>query len=358
MRRICILNEHAEWDRLLVAELEHQGFECITWSLCNLQIAMLRQPSTSMLYINRFSPSSFWRGNSPAQGAAVSVVAWLEAHGCIVINGRQALELEISKVAQSLACRSVGLRFPYTEMVVGKDALKRAATAWGQSISRQTSPLVLKPNCGGSGNGVRHFANSPALLAALDTEEMADMSPDGVLLLQQFIPADYIYRLEFVGGNLLYTVRIRTEQGNFNHCPCEQDVAGACAVGKPPKFEIDLAFPSEDAEFLLVQALKRMLRSHLVDVAAIEAIRDGRNRWWVIDCNCCNTNYNVVAEKRANVTGGNAAIAQWMRGAANAHLRTSDPPIAPPPTSHSMMPQDADEKGEHTPTQSCAPDDS
>ena len=357
MRRICILNEHAEWDRYLVAELERHGFDCTIWSLCDLQIAMLRQPSTHMLYLNRYSPSSFWRGNSPAKGAALSVVAWLEAHGCIVINGRQALELEISKVAQSLACRSVGLRFPYTEMVVGPAALKRAAAAWGQSISRQTSPLVLKPNCGGSGNGVRHYATSQALLDALDAEEMVDISPDGVVLLQQFIPADYIYRLEFVGGNLLYTVRIRTEQGQFNHCPCEQDVAGACAVGRPPKFEIDLNFPAEDAEFLLVQALKRMLRAHLVDVAAIEAIRDGRNRWWVIDCNCCNTNYNVVAEQRANVTGGNTAIAQWVRGAAIARLEASAPP-APLPNLHSTRPPGAGASDDHTPRESCAPDGS
>ena len=83
-------------------------------------------------------------------------MAWLEGHGCTVINGRQALELEVSKVAQALACRSVGLRFPYTEIVAGADAVLKAAEAWGRSISRQASPLVLKPNCGGSGNAVQH----------------------------------------------------------------------------------------------------------------------------------------------------------------------------------------------------------
>ncbi len=352
MRRICILNEHAEWDAGLIAELERHGFQCSVWGLCDLHIAMLRQPSTHMLYLNRYSPSSFWRGNGRAQGAAHAVVAWLEAHGCIVINGRQALELEVSKVAQALACRSVGLRFPYTEMVVGKPALLRAARAWGQSISRQTSPLVLKPNCGGSGRAVRHYATSQALLDELAEADIAE-SPDGVMLLQQFIPSEHIYRLEFVGGNLLYTVRIRTEQGNFNHCPCEQDVAQACALGQPAKFEIDLGFPAEDPEFLLVQALGRMLRAHQVDVAAIEAIQDARGRWWVIDCNCCNTNYNVVAEKRAHVAGGNIAIAQWLLGAASARLQIAPP--APPPNPRSETLPGAGAQDGHMPTQSCTP---
>lgn len=343
MRSICILNEQAEWDRGLIAELERHGCKCTVWSLCNLNISMLRPPNQHTVYLNRYSPSSFWRGNSAAQGAAQCAVAWLEGHGCTVINGRQALELEVSKVAQALACRSVGLRFPYTEIVAGKDAVLKAAEAWGRSISRQDSPLVLKPNCGGSGNAVQHFETSAQLVADLQAGKLDGVrSPDGIMLLQQFIPSDVVYRLEFVGGRLLYAVKIRTEQGQFNHCPCEQDEAQACALGRPPKFNIDCEFPSCDTESLLVQALERMLRMYSIDIAGIEAIQDARQRWWIIDCNCCNTNYNIVAEQRAQVAcGGNASIAKWLHGAAT----SAPPPLAPPaplPTPHSEKQSDAD----------------
>ena len=330
MPRICILNEQAEWDRALISELERQGFECDVWPLCNLHLSMLRQPQQSTVFLNRYSPSSFWRGNGTAQGAAHSAITWLEAHGCTVINGRQALELEVSKVAQALACRSVGLRFPYTELVSGREALLRATEGWGRSISRQSSPLVLKPNCGGSGNGVKRYDTSQQLLEALQQQKEKVSSPDGILLLQQFIASAFIHRLEFVGGKLLYAVKIRTEQGKFNHCPCEQDVSGACQLGQPPKFAIDEAFPASEGEMLLVQALERMLRSYNVDIAGIEAIRDARERWWIIDCNCCNTNYNLAAEARATVSGGNAAIAQWLL-ANGARAPPAAAPPAPPP---------------------------
>jgi hypothetical protein len=268
-------------------------------------------------------------------------VAWLEGNGCTVINGRQALELEVSKVAQALACRSVGLRFPYTEIVAGKDAVLQAAETWSRSISRQSSPLVLKPNCGGSGNAVHHYDSSAELIADVHANKLDGVhSPDGIMLLQQFIPSDVVYRLEFVGGRLLYAVTIRTEQGQFNHCPCEQDVAQACALGRKPKFNIDCEFPRCETESLLVRALERMLRMYCIDIAGIEAIQDARKRWWIIDCNCCNTNYNIVAEKHAEVEcGGNASIAQWLQGAA----LVAKPPLAPPdlpPDRHSEKQSD------------------
>ena len=356
MRQICILHEQAEWDRGLIAELERHGFQCTAWPLCDLHVAMLRPPPQYVLYLNRYSPSSFWRGHSSAHGSAHSVITWLEANGCIVINGKQALELEVSKVAQALACKRVGLRCPYTELAVGKPALLRAAQAWGQSISRHSTPVMVKPNCGGSGNGVRHYPTSQALVAALEEDDEVDSAPDGVMLLQQFIESAFVHRLEFVGSKLLYAIRIRTDTASFNHCPCDQDVTQACALGQPA-FEITPEFPATDGEFMLVQALERMLRSYRVDVAGIEVIQDARNRWWVIDCNCCNTNYNAAAEARANIPlGGNAAIAQWLLGAASS--REPSTAAAPPPDPHSDMPSGAGASDEHTPTQSCTPSSS
>lgn len=137
--------------------------------------------------------------------------------------------------------------------------------------------------------------------------------------MQDMIEAPFIYRLEFIGGELFYVVKLETQSGSLNRCPCEQELskenngAGACA--RVPAFEIVHTFPQNESEWMLVQSLKRMLRVNQVCIAGIEIIQDVQQRWWIIDCNCVNTNYNVVAERKANLSiGGNYRIAQWLGG--------------------------------------------
>ena len=179
--------------------------------------------------------------------------------------------------------------------------------------------MVIKPNCGGSGNHVRVFNSIDSLEDAIKNGNWdPNISIDGITLIQKMVEAPFLYRLEFVGNEFLYAVKIRTQGGSFNRCPCEQKLeeesSSACTL--VPKFEIILDFPSNESEWMLIQALTRMLRANRVYIAGIEVIKDAKNRWWVIDCNCVNTNYNVTAEHKARVPlGGNARIAQWLNGA-------------------------------------------
>lgn len=313
---ICILSENHEWDAALVQALRARGIETSTWSLLDSSAALHRKPPANTVYVNRFSPSAFWRGRPHALGAARAVVHWLESCGRHVVNGSAALELEVSKVAQLLACRQVGLRFPYTEMIVGRSALEQACARWDDNPHR--TRVMIKPNCGGSGNGVRVYPSAAALLADESLRvDSSDQSSDGVWLLQQHIDAPVVHRLEFVGGELLYAVRIRTDPtgASFNHCPCDGDGAQEEQCALSPRFEIDVDFPKTDGETLLVTALLRMLRMHQVEVAGIEAIQDSLGAWWIIDCNCVNTNYNVTAEKSARVLqGGHARLVDWLLG--------------------------------------------
>ena len=348
-RHICILSENDEWDAALVQALRARGVETSTWSLLDSSTALHRKPPANTMYVNRFSPSAFWRGRPHALGAARAVVQWLESCGRHVVNGSAALELEVSKAAQLLACQQVGLRFPYTEMIVGRSALEQACARWDDNPHR--TQIMIKPNCGGSGNGVRAYPSGAALLADASLRvESSEQSADGVWLLQQRIDAPVVHRLEFVGGELLYAVRIRTDPAgaSFNHCPCGGDGEGAqeeqqqCTLA--PRFEIDVDFPQTDGETLLVTALLRMLQMHQVEVAGIEAIQDALGAWWVIDCNCVNTNYNVMAEKSARVLqGGHERLVDWLLGGkalqnkmppprreAAAVARPTSPPAAPP----------------------------
>ena len=342
MQTVYILYENQAWDQGLVTTLEQHGFACKMWRLFDLNcpLAPPRIPPGSLI-LNRFSPSFATRANGNTLGAARSLVRLLESSGHHVINGGQAMELEVSKVAQIIACRQVGLRAPHTEMVVGtprEDALRR----WRQQHGAGT-PLVVKPNCGGSGNHVRVFPTVDALEEAIHNDDWnPHISIDGITLVQRMVEAPCLYRLEFVGSEFLYAVKIRTAGGgSLNRCPCAQNLdaeeaggGGTCALA--PKFEILPDFPSSDSEWMLVQALTRMLRANRVYIAGIEAIRDDKGRWWVIDCNCVNTNYNLTAERAAQVPlGGNTRIAQWLSNArfcntTNPSDAESNPP--PPPS--------------------------
>ena len=209
-----------------------------------------------------------------------------------------------------------------------------------------------------SGHGIRRYDNSSSLVAAMETDQEWDLSPDGVMLLQQYIPSEYVHRLEFVGGKFLYAVLIRTSS-SFNHCPCENSTDESCAVEVAPAFSISPEFPSTEGEGMLVQALERMLRSFTVDIAGIELVRDSRQRWWVIDCNCCNTNYNRRAEVRAKVgMGGNTAIARWLQAADAAPAAATAVPPSPPPDRHSDTPPASAETDEQRHPESCTPDSS
>ena len=319
MKTVYILYENKEWDQGLVTTLERHGFACKMWSLYDMSLPIANPPvAPGSLILNRFSPSFATRSHGNTLGAARSLVRLLESHGHHVINGGQAMELEVSKVAQIIACRHVGLRSPHTEMVVGtprQDALQR----WTHKHGNDT-PVVIKPNCGGSGNHVRIFRTVDELKAAVDSDTWdPNISIDGITLMQKMVEAPWLYRLEFVGTEFMYAVKIRTQGSSLNRCPCEQNLdaeggQGACALAS--KFEILPDFPVHDSEWMLIQALTRMLRANHVHIAGIEVIKDSQDKWWVIDCNCVNTNYNLTAERAARVpVGGNERIAQWLSSA-------------------------------------------
>jgi hypothetical protein len=90
-------------------------------------------------------------------------------------------------------------------------------------------PVVVKPNIGGSGAGVRRFETVQALEAAAQAGAL-DLGVDQTALVQEFIPADQqrIVRVEVLGGRFLYAIRIYTPGDSFNLCPADvcQTVGG------------------------------------------------------------------------------------------------------------------------------------
>src|SRR5262249_61392606 len=113
----------------------------------------------------------------------------------------------ISKVGQYESLAKFGIETPATIGAIGREHIPRAASAIGY-------PVILKHNRAGKGLGVKLIYSEAALKEHLASEPFED-SIDGIMLVQRYIkaPEPFITRLEFIGGKLLYGVRVDTTQG-------------------------------------------------------------------------------------------------------------------------------------------------
>ncbi|MDH3703289.1 MAG: alpha-L-glutamate ligase, partial [Alphaproteobacteria bacterium] len=213
MSKVFILHENSEWLAPLRDAFDARGLAATEWHLAEGGVDLAALPPHGVFY-NRMSASSHTRDHRFAPELTGSVLAWLEAHGRRVVNGGRALELELSKAKQYVALNAAGIPTPPTIVAVGQNAARDAIRTMG-------GPLILKPNRGGKGLGVQLFETAESADAAAAGGAL-DAGPDGTVLVQRYIrPAQpEILRNEFVGGKLLYTVRVDTSEG-FELCPAD-----------------------------------------------------------------------------------------------------------------------------------------
>jgi len=307
--RVYVLHENDEWVAPLRAAFDEIGAAFTEWHL-GAGVLDLSEPPPEGVFYNRMSASSHTRGHRYAPEFAAAVLAWLERHGRIVVNGERALALEVSKVAQYEALKAHGVPVPETLAVVGVENISAAAEQIGY-------PLILKHNRAGKGLGVKLLTSRGALADHLASPEF-DLSIDGITLVQRYIaaPEPFITRVEFVGGKFLYAVRVDTSDG-FELCP-----ADACAIdadntvcpaeARPDKFAI-----IKDFDHALIPKWEAFLQANNIGVAGIEFIVDADGRSYTYDVNT-NTNYNRDAEAKAG-RHGMAAIASYLGGALAAY---------------------------------------
>ncbi|WP_237215365.1 ATP-grasp domain-containing protein [Falsiroseomonas oryziterrae] len=310
MSRIHVLHENDAWVVPLRSAFEATGAPFEEWFLDTGILDLTRPPPEGVFY-NRMSASSHTRGHTHAPEYAGAVIEWLERHGRTVVNGRRALQLELSKVAQYQALALHRIPTPETIAVVGTQHIPEAAARLGY-------PLILKHNRAGKGLGVRLVHSAAGLAQALDALA-ADPDPhaqprDGVWLVQRYVaaPEPFITRAEFIGGRFLYAVRVDTSEG-FELCPadaCQIGEGAACpAVAPGEKFRIVEGFSHP-----LIHRMEAFLTANGIGVGAIEFITDREGRTFAYDVNT-NTNYNAEAERRAGREGARTGM-----GAVAAHL--------------------------------------
>ncbi|MDR7481257.1 MAG: hypothetical protein QN183_00690 [Armatimonadota bacterium] len=293
--RLGILYEHPEWFVPLFAELDRRGVPYARIHAADLAFDPADRRAPYDLVVNRMSPSAYVRGHGHAIFASLAYLQWLESVGVPVVNGAAAFALELSKAAQVALLARLGLPHPRTRVV--NTARQAAAAARELAV-----PVLVKPNIGGSGAGIRRFDRWEDLDAAARAGTL-DLGIDRVALVQEYhAPADgHIVRVEVLDGRFLYAIKVFPDPGaGFNLCPadiCQTDGTGAPAA--PPqtaKSAVDLCPVDLPKTNLRVEGyrppaqvldeVQQIAAAARLDVGGIEYLvsqRDGRRYYYDIN---------------------------------------------------------------------------
>ena len=280
---LVVLHEHPEWQKPLFAALGRRGVSFEPFDLTRAAFSNVETPRAP-LYFNQASPSAYLRGNARAVPLALAYMRSLELLGARVLNGADVFALELSKSAQATLLRTLGIDCPRS--ITFNDP--RALHAYAADIGW---PALLKPDQGGSGARIQ-VVESLAEIEAIFSRDPGIWLPDNLFVLQEYLPHDPelgITRLEFLGGELLYAMRVVTH-GRFNLCPspvCNPDDGeGVCELPTETAAPVEF-YPFPDVPGDAVATAQRISRAAGLDVGGIEYLEttDGRRVFYDINAN-------------------------------------------------------------------------
>jgi glutathione synthase/RimK-type ligase-like ATP-grasp enzyme len=282
---LVVIHEHPEWQKPLFAALERRGISYAPFNVTQAAFSNEELPS-ARLYFNQASPSAYVRGNTRAVPLALAYMRSLKLGGARVLNGADVFALELSKSAQATLLRTLDIDTPRSITFNDVAALQQyeQALRW---------PALLKPDQGGSGARIQ-VVESLAHVEDIFRRDPAIWQPDNLFLLQEYLPHDPeqgIIRLEFLGGELLYAMRVQTH-GRFNLCPspvCNPEEGdGACEIPEQvvsaPPVEF---FPYPEVPPDAVRTATRIVQAARLDVGGIEYLEttDGRRVFYDVNAN-------------------------------------------------------------------------
>ena len=306
-----IIHENEEWLIPLRKALEKFDVQYEEWLLDDMTINIDQSPPNG-IFFSRMSASNYTRNHLHSNQSSNIILTWLENHNRRVINGTNVLKIEFSKVLQQLLLKQSGFKTPKTIVAVGINKIKEAAS------SLNVYPMIIKPNQGGKGFGVK-LINTINELDEMLEDDLINSSKDDTWLLQEKITTneEFITRMEFIGGNFIYSLKVFSKN-SFELCPadaCEVDLDQFCPVDEindinnsQPSFFID-----DDPDKNLAKQLTIFLKKHQIEVAGVEFIRNKDGVPIFYDINT-NTNYNLNAEKQSKVNkNGMEEIALFLK---------------------------------------------
>ncbi|MCU1330966.1 MAG: hypothetical protein JWN34_6336, partial [Bryobacterales bacterium] len=286
---LVVLFEHPEWQKPIFAALDKRGVRYAKFDLKRSAFDPSAGPEAP-LYFNQATPSAYLRGNTRAVPFAYALMRSLELAGARVLNGSRAFSLELSKSAQAALMQNLGIATPRT---LAFNDVEAAIQAWGDAW-----PALVKPEQGGS--GARMFLlNSADELRRLFRDRTDLWLPENLMLLQQYYPVDPargIVRMEFLGGELLYAMRV-VSHGAFNLCPSEvcnpETGDGQCAIPEapPPATPVEF-YPYPEVPAAAVEAGRKLMAAGGLDLGGIEYLEDEHGHPVFYDINA-NSNLRV-----------------------------------------------------------------
>lgn len=294
---IGILYEHPQWFTPLFAELESRGVDYMPIDVSDPAFDPEGSGRQYQLVVNRMSPSAWTRGNGDAISKTMEYVRQLEAKGTPVINGSRAFEYEISKIRQLDLLTDLGLRFPKGRAVTNASEVVAAA-------KNLEFPILVKPNLGGSGAGIRSFASLEELEAAVRSGDLNGLRPDDPALIQEHLPAkgESIVRVEILDGEFLYAIRLQLLPGSFNLCPADYCELPGIADGVSGRgLPVEGYVPPED----VIEDAKGIIAAAGMDLGGVEYLVNARDdQPYFYDINALS---NFVADA-PNVIGFNPFV--------------------------------------------------
>lgn len=291
---ITVFYEHPDWFRPLFAELDRRGVPHRRLHADRHAFDPGVGIDGMALVFNRMSPSAWQRGRAPAVLYTTHFLRHLEEAGARVINGVDAWRTEVSKAHQISLLRRLGLPHPETRVL--SDPTHAPAAASGLRF-----PVVVKPNVGGSGAGIRRF-DSPEELAEAIGE--LDFGIDHTGLVQEYIPPrdGHIVRVEVLDGRYLYAIAVHPPADGFNLCPADACVGADgrelertfCAVDAPRNgLRVEAFTPPGEVR----EQVETLMAAAGIEVGGVEYVvddRDGRLHYY--DVNALS-NFVADAEK-------------------------------------------------------------
>lgn len=266
---LWIVHEHPHWFTPLFSELERREIPFRRIDLASASFDSHDVAADDVVF-NRLSPSAWTRGRGSLIRAASRWIADLEGRGIRVLNGSTAWHFEISKAAQLELLAAQGVPAPAARATSSRAALL--------PLSRELRfPLIVKPNVGGSGAGIRLLRNGDELAAAIASDDL-ETPLDGVYVLQEYHrPAgSSIVRVETLNGEYLYGIRIHLDpDSGFDLCPAdvcrttggENLSSAACPVGAEKSgLSVESFTPPAD----VIKKAERIARAAGLDVGGIE----------------------------------------------------------------------------------------
>lgn len=299
MSQLAIYYEHPDWFRPLFAALERRGVPHVRLDAGAHVFPLDETHPPYDLVFNRASPSAYLRGHLGTIFSTWSWLTHLERLGIPVVNGSRIFAHEISKARQLTALETLGIPYPRAR------AINHPSVAVAASKGLRF-PVVVKANVGGSGAGITRFDTEAALSAAV-AQGSVNLGIDGTALVQELAPLrdGHIVRVEVLGGEFLYGIRVFPSPGSFDLCPADacqtkdgrELVRSACAIDAPKNgLRVEGYTPARE----IITDIERIARHVGLDVGGIEYLVDDRDgRRYVYDINALS---NFVADA-PNVIG-------------------------------------------------------